>query len=199
MKLDFKYKDDNYHRYCIHCHHDITHVQQADPAFYECEQCGQRHERSVVIDPTIEWWVDQDKEYWHESAGVFIEDGKGRFLFFERAIFPFALTVPSGHVDKGETANVAAKREVEEETGITLASLREVAVDDIWGDQCRRGADVHRWHAFVAQTPSTFTLELNHEGLRPAWLTLDEAMALHPIVPVRYMIEHYGSSISSLL
>jgi len=199
VKLDFKWSNDGkYHQYCEHCHAEaISRIQVGEKTFYACSSCNGRYDRSIVIDPAIVWWVDDANEYWHESAGVFIRNKDNRFLFFERVIFPFALTIPSGHVDAGEDAAEAAKREVAEEVGIAVKSLRKVAVHDVWGDQCRRGADVHRWHAYVTDSTEPTSPVLNNEGLRPRWLTLDEAVASDVIIPVRYMIENYKERIIS--
>ncbi len=49
---------------------------------------------------------------------MFVRNPEGKFLFFERTIFPFAFTVPAGHVDAGEEPDIAALRELEEEVGL---------------------------------------------------------------------------------
>ncbi|MCA9331414.1 NUDIX hydrolase [Candidatus Saccharibacteria bacterium] len=197
VKLDFEWKDDGqYHQYCEKCHAEtISRVKDGERTQYACSSCNGRYDRSIVVDPGLVWWVDEEQNYWHESAGVFIRNDNSEFLFFDRIIFPFSLTIPSGHVDKGEDAMTAAKREVSEEVGLTVENIREVAVADVWGDQCRRGADVHRWHAFVADLPSDAGISLNHEGLNPQWKTLDEAIASDIITPVRYMIDNYKQQI----
>ncbi len=193
MKLNFDRKSDNeYHQYCIHCHKEtIKPVQQDYKTLYECGNCHDTYDRSIVIDPAIKWWVDETDEYWHESAGMFIKDSLGRFLFFERTIFPFALTVPSGHVDVGEDALHAASREVFEEIGIKPNAVQKIATEKILDDSCRRGADAHLWHAFSGNIDSENDIKLNHEGLYPQWLTIDEALSRDIISPVRYILKHH--------
>lgn len=146
-----------------------------------------------MIDPAVTWWVADDGEYWHESEGVFIRNPEGKFLFFERRIFPFALTVPSGHVDAGEDAATAAYRETEEEVGMKADRLAEVATEDIIGDSCRRGADAHRWHAYLLELDQTIDIDAKEkeEGDRPVWLTLDEAVENNLTYPVKYIISKY--------
>ncbi|MBE1469148.1 NUDIX domain-containing protein [Kibdelosporangium phytohabitans] len=57
----------------------------------------------------MSWRVPEGGEYWHESAGVSVCDPGGRFLFFERTVFPVsALTVAAGHVGSGESPEQAA-------------------------------------------------------------------------------------------
>jgi len=145
MKLNFKWDDDdNYHQYCMECHSEtINRVYKNGKTFYKCSTCDKIHERSIVIDPAIKWRVASDGEYWHESAGVFIRSNEGKFLFFERTIFPFVHTVPSGHVDSGEDEYSAAKRECVEEVDIKPGdNLYHLASEDIAGDSCRRGGQM---------------------------------------------------------
>lgn len=201
MKLNFDWKDDGqYHQYCINCHAEtIERVYEDDKTYYFCSTCKQRNERSIVIDPAVKWWVADDGEYWHESEGVFVRNPEGKFLFFERLIFPFALTVPSGHVDAGEDALTAARRETNEEVGIKADKLTEIATEDIVGDSCRRGADVHQWHAYLLALDKNIDIEVKEkeEGGKPVWLTLDEALQKTLIYPVKYIINNFHNDLTS--
>ena len=177
----------------------VERVYEDGKTYYFCSTCKQRHERSIVIDPAIKWWVADDGEYWHESEGTFIRNPAGQFLFFERIIFPFALTVPSGHVDASEEPLAAALRETEEEVGIKAGNLIEIATEDIIGDSCRRGADVHRWHAYLLPLSASVDAEVKEkqEGQRPTWITLDEALKKDLIYPVKYIINHYRRELAT--
>jgi ADP-ribose pyrophosphatase YjhB (NUDIX family) len=200
VRLDFEWVDDGrYHQYCVGCHAEAVSrgFDGAGRTFYLCGSCGGRHERSIVLDPGGVWWVGPDGEYWHESAGVFVLDRAGRLLLFERTIYPFALTVPSGHVDTGEEPAAAAGRELKEEVGLSAARLVPVACEDIVGDSCRRGSDAHRWHAFGCRVDAV-EVTVAEEGHRPVWLTVAEALAADPVVPVRHMLSRYGSRLADL-
>jgi ADP-ribose pyrophosphatase YjhB (NUDIX family) len=105
---------------------------------------------------------------------VFVREPQGRFLFFRRTGFPFAFTVPSGHVNVGEEAASAASREVLEETGIRTEALVALGVHDLVGDSCWRGSDAHRWHAFLATAPRVASVAVLEEGECARWLTLGE-------------------------
>jgi 8-oxo-dGTP pyrophosphatase MutT (NUDIX family) len=143
----------------------------------------------------VTWWVADDGEYWHETAGVFVRDGD-RFLFFERTMFPVAaLTVPAGHVDAGESPERAALRELHEEAGWRAPGVRHIVTEDIPGDSCRRGSDAHRWHAYLTDFDPAARVRLNEEGVNPRWLTLDEALTGDLTVPVRYLVERYRESL----
>ncbi|MHB1864809.1 MAG: NUDIX hydrolase [Candidatus Saccharimonadales bacterium] len=142
--------------------------------------------------------MNKDKEYWHESEGVFVRNPEGKYLFFERLIFPFAITIPSGHLDTGESASIAARREIKEEVGIEAKELIHIATEDIIGDSCRRGADAHRWHAFLLPLNKKLDIEVKEkdEGRKPVWLTLDQALQQDLIYSVRYIIANFSSSLS---
>lgn len=193
MKLNFDWKDDGkLHKYCMHCHAEtVERFYEDSRTYYFCNTCKMRHERSIVIDPAINWWIADDGEYWHESGGVFVRNPEGKFLFFERVIFPFAMTIPAGHVDTGEDPLTAELREVEEEVGYKAKELVFIATEDVMGDSCRRGSDAHRWHAYLLPLEHDIAVRLADEGEKPVWLTLDEALGKDLTYPVRYYIEHY--------
>jgi 8-oxo-dGTP pyrophosphatase MutT (NUDIX family) len=187
--------DGQEHQYCWGCRAEgVSWLRINGRSMYDCVACGLRSDRSVVIDPAVRWWIGSDGEYWHESAGVFVCRGDGRFLFFERIDFPVCWTVPAGHVDTGEASNVAAARELLEEVGLAVApaELVHVGTDDIVGDSCRRGSDAHRWHAYLADVDID-DVRVREEGHRPTWLTLDEALEHELSVPVRHMLTRYAA------
>jgi ADP-ribose pyrophosphatase len=201
MKLNFDWKNDGkLHQYCMHCHAEtVERIFENDKTFYLCRTCQKRHERSIVIDPGVEWWIGEDGEYWHESAGVFIRNSEGKFLFYERLMFPFAITVPAGHIDTGEDPLTTARRETTEEVGYKAETFIEIGTDDIVGDSCRRGSDAHRWHTYLVPTGKVLDLEVTEkdEGHKPMWLTLDEALTKDLTYPVRYLIEKYRDKLTA--
>lgn len=193
MKLDFPYANDGfYHQYCIDCKSEtINRLYREGLTFYHCRTCGIENERSIVIDPVVKWWLDTDLEYWHESAGVFVRNKQWEYLFFKRTIFPFSLTVPSGHVDVGESPFESAKRELEEEIGLRTDSLVYIGTEDIKGDSCRRGADAHRWSAYLAHYEHTPKIKILEEGNSPVWLSYENAIGQDLTYPVKYMLKQY--------
>jgi hypothetical protein len=68
---------------------------------YHCLTCGHTNNRAIYF-YKHKVWQDKVGELWHESAGVFVRNRQGKYLFFQRTEFPFALTIPAGHVDKKE-------------------------------------------------------------------------------------------------
>lgn len=180
-------------QYCIYCFSQkVERTVQNGLTYYYCGSCGRVAERSLVIDNGIVWWIDKKtNEYWHESVGVFVFNSENKALFFERTIYPFAFAIPAGHLDTGENAKIMVKRELREETGIESDNVKLFCKENVIGDKCRRGADNHRWHLYITKIESFDNVKINDEGIKPIWLTLDEALKKDLVYPVRYFIEKY--------
>ena len=163
-----------------------------------CDDCHNTSPRLIVIDPKTVWWVDEaTKEYWHESVGVFVFNAENKALFFERTIYPFAFAIPAGHLDTGEDAETAVKRELQEEAGIKTNGVKLFSEEEVIGDECRRGADNHRWHLYTTRVENVGEVKINDEGIKPVWLTLDEALQKELVYPVKYFIEKYRDTLLS--
>ena len=199
MRLEFTPPaDGEAHTYCWHCQREGVEASIASGRLMHiCPACERANPRALVIDPAINWWLDSTREYWHETAGVFVGNGNGEFLFFERIKYPFGLTVPAGHVDANEAHRHTARRELGEEVGIWLKQrqLHFVATSNIRGDKCRRGSDDHRWHVYATRVPHSISIEVNTEGVRPVWLTLDVALTCDLTFATRYVIAHHATAI----
>lgn len=201
MKLTFEPPNDGQlHAYCLSCGHDgQDEIRQQDRQLFRCRGCGHIHPRALVIDPQVLWSRTPSGEYKHSVAGVFLANLEGNFLFFRRTKFPFAITVPAGHVAPGESTVDTAIRELREETGVSIQSLKRVDIVDIPGDQCRRGADTHTWDIYVAQSPDQLVIELGDEGADYAWLTLDQALDRPLTYAVRYVITRYAAKLHRMV
>jgi len=202
MKLDLLLlRVNTYGEYCLYCHAEaVTWIVVDGRKRCTCASCGREAERALIVDPRICWWTDADGEYWHESAGVFVRDRHARFLFFQRTAFPYSLTVPAGHVERGEQPRGAAARELWEEVGFRVPNedLQLVADEYLKGDVCRRGSDAHRWHAYLleADEPREAGAErevtVNEEGEAPVWLTLDQARSYQTTFAVERIIDRHS-------
>ena len=187
-------------QYCISCSANaVERIFKEARTYYRCAVCGAISDRSLVIDGSINWWVDTERTYWHESAGVIVVDDAQRILCMFRKIFPFAYTIPAGHVDKGEHAKSAARRELMEETGIDLdafAPLESVANVDIATDPCRRGADHHRWHLFRYKIGIAPTIALSDEVESVRWCTISELQTMTSLtLPLQLFVKEFGSKL----
>src|SRR5919202_5708401 len=165
MKLRFTPPNDGkIHIYCEFCRREAIH-EMGGKQNYRCRWCEQTSARALVIDPNVRYWVEADGEYCHVNSGVFLVNAEGKFLFFERVKYPAGLTIPAGHVETKEDIDQAAARELFEEVSVLLQpkQLTYIAEETIPNDKCHRGADVHRWHMFVATLPQDATVKVGKQ------------------------------------
>ena len=199
MKLGKTPTDGKLHAYCIRCRRETIRERsdRGRPA-YHCLNCNAVSPRALIIDPAISWWLGDDGEYWHETAGTFVRNLRDEFLFFERVKYPFGLTIPAGHVDRSESPVDAARRELFEEAGfgLPLRAFKLVVFEKMLGDECYRGSDAHRWNAYVARMRSNATVKVNtRESVRPRWLTLEQALRSNPTFALRSLITRHAGNI----
>lgn len=82
--------------------------------------------------------------------------------------------LPSGGVERGETAAAAAARELREETGLRT-DVRALELELSYEDGKRGRVRVD---AFAAEAPAGWEPELEAEHVERRWCTLEEALAL---------------------
>lgn len=109
----------------------------------------------------------------HEVAIVVLTDRAGRVLMQHRGpdagVEPGRWTPPGGHLEPGEDAMTAARRELLEETGLTAVLQLGRVVEQVGAD----GAGV-RFHVFTGHTDARQEDVILGEGLAMRFLTLDE-------------------------
>ena len=183
--------------YCLKCLKiGVSRTISDGKTYYRCEACGAVLDRRLVIDDRIVWWLAEDRTYWHESVGVVVIC-EGKILCMMRQIFPFAFTIPAGHLDTGEEPEIAAGRELFEETGISVEyPLEHLGDFDISGDSCRRGSDDHRWHLYRYRLEVLPEIKLDDESSKSVWVNLDELRSLDPVTyPLSVIIGRYGADL----
>jgi 8-oxo-dGTP pyrophosphatase MutT (NUDIX family) len=206
MKILFSLPPDDgeYHGLCMTCHQDGVIRFKDDEGFikFRCPHCQAVNDRYIHIgykpDDGV-WWIDDAKELWHESAGVFVRRPDGKYLFFERIAYPLGYTIPAGHVDRQDLSPATtAIRELKEETGITAPSVTQIDEADIEGDKCIGGADSHKWSVFLATLTRDTDISIeDSEGRKPVWLTLEEASERELPFAIRFIIDHFGAKINA--
>ncbi len=97
-------------KHCPRC--AAPRQSEADAVRFVCETCGFVYYYNVAV-----------------SSAVLILDASGHALFIRRARDPGRnkLALPGGFIDRGETAEAAAMREVREEAGVKLSRVEFLA------------------------------------------------------------------------
>jgi 8-oxo-dGTP pyrophosphatase MutT (NUDIX family) len=200
MIINFPINELSYSEYCPSCHaEDSTIVTiEADRKVFICNICKTHNERLIIIDPKLHWWLDEEKRYCHESAGILLVDPAQRILFYELTKFPYGCTAPAGHVDRGETALAAVIREAQEEVGVDLIAPKLVTEAMIHGDSCRRGSDDHAWSLYmekVTQDVADIVSVDVHEGQKPRWVDIDEVASIEMPYAMKFLFNDYRDPI----
>lgn len=185
-------------QYCLRCFSGpVERIYRNELTYYECNACRQVSERSLIINDKITWWVDERRNYWHESVGVVVVDKNDKVLCMLRKIFPFAYSIPAGHLDKGENPEVAALRELKEETGIKIDhGIELIGEFDLLKDSCRRGSDHHRWHLYRLKITNQPTIKLCDESSIAKWHSFDELKKLdNATYPLAFIVNKFEKSL----
>lgn len=194
MKIDFQIpKDGKRHRYCQNCHSErVKDILVDGKKFFLCGSCGKSYDRIIDLDPKIVWWIDSStKELWNESVAVFVISEDQKILLIERTLYPYGLTIASGHLDSGEDPKTGASRELKEETSINTDELELIFEGGI-KDVCLRGADYHFWHLYRLQLKKVTKIVTDiEEGKNPKWFSINEIDFEKLVPPVRYFLQNY--------
>ena len=83
----------------------------------------------------------------HYSVGALITQN-GKYLMIDRTSPPLGFACIAGHIDDGEEEVQALKREIKEESGLTVRDLKLLFKEKIDWNWCKRGIKVHYWSLF---------------------------------------------------
>lgn len=108
-----------------------------------------------------------------------------------------AWSLPKGHIEEGETPEVAAIREVFEETGITGRILGSLGTIDFWfmADTYRIHKTVHH---FVLEAQDRVLSDADAEVAEVAWVPLDEVAARLRYADERRLVDRMQAILVSL-
>lgn len=107
------------------------------------------------------------------AGGIVVDKGK---ILFTRLTHVGKITFPKGHIEAGETPEVAALREFTEETGFRdvkiIKKLGMVTKPSIERDGTRVTKDIHLYLMKITGDSKSIPEE------ETVWLTIDEALPL---------------------
>lgn len=87
--------------------------------------------------------------------------------------------LPKGLIDKGETPEIAALREVREETGIETDLIEKIETIEYWyyGNSHGKRVRFHKFvHFYLLKYRSGDTQDHDHEVMEARWFELDKAI-----------------------
>jgi putative (di)nucleoside polyphosphate hydrolase len=128
-----------------------------------------------------------DEETFRAGVGMVVVDPDGRVLALERVDIAGAWQMPQGGLQRGETVEAAAWRELAEETGlgprqVTLEDVCELWVGYELPNEYRKPktgrGQTHRWLLFrlLAQREVP-DLPADSEFRRAQWMTIDDLIS----------------------
>lgn len=103
----------------------------------------------------------------------------GKLLLIERKVFPFNYAFPAGHVDKDETYEQAATRELKEEVGLEAADITLIAEGRVENPCSRPGGTWHSWK-FYKIVATGEVLRSEQETKQAVWCSKAEINNLPP-------------------
>jgi ADP-ribose pyrophosphatase YjhB (NUDIX family)/predicted enzyme related to lactoylglutathione lyase len=122
-----------------------------------------------------------EQRYPEPTVGALIFDPAGRLFLLRSHKWTGRFVVPGGHVELGETLEAALRREVAEETGLTISDIHFIAVQEFVYDPAFWRPRHFIFFDYACRTGET-EVRLNDEAQEYVWVTVEEALAL-PIEP----------------
>ncbi|HDQ73645.1 MAG TPA: NUDIX domain-containing protein [Chloroflexi bacterium] len=131
------------------------------------------------------------QHYPEPTVGGLIFNRAGKALLLRSHKWHDRYSVPGGHIELGETMEQALRREIEEETGLTVYDIEQTLTQEFIFDEAFYEQRHFIFFDFLCQTDAAEdAVVLNAESEAYVWVTLEEALAL-PLEPyTRILIEH---------
>lgn len=109
-----------------------------------------------------------------KSAGMLVvNDGKYLLLLYDAGHWDF----PKGHIEKDESSEQAALRELKEETGISDAEILPGFAENIHYFFKKEGKLISKEVVFFVATTKTSAVKLSFEHKDFIWLPFNDALA----------------------
>jgi nucleoside triphosphatase len=121
------------------------------------------------------------QHYPEPTVGALIFDPAGRLFLMRSHKWGGRYVVPGGHVELGETLEAALRREIAEETGLTIHEPRFVCLQEFVYDPAFWQPRHFIFFDYACRSDET-DVRLNDEAEEYVWALVDEALRL-PIEP----------------
>lgn len=118
-----------------------------------------------------------DQNYPEPTAGALIFNTKGEIFLMKSHKWKGNYVMPGGHIEVGETAREALKREVKEETGLDIHDIEFICYQDFLFDDVFWEDKHFIFLDFACKTDSE-EVELNREGEEYLWVKPEKALEL---------------------
>ncbi len=131
-----------------------------------------------------------DQKFPEPTVGVFVFNPQGELLLLRSHKWPGAYVVPGGHVELGERLEEAARREVREETGLSVNDLEFINFQEFIYDPAFWKPKHFIFFDFAARTEDT-RVTLNDEAESHIWIDPVKALDLPLDRYTRRSVEMY--------
>ena len=118
-----------------------------------------------------------ESRYPEPTAGALIQDPEGRILLLKSHKFNDRYAIPGGHIELGETAEEALRREIREETGLEIHDVEFLLYQDFVYDDAFWKKKHFIFLDFICRSDCT-EVEINEEAQDYVWSAPEDALAL---------------------
>jgi 8-oxo-dGTP pyrophosphatase MutT (NUDIX family) len=146
------------------------------------EKSKQYSQVVIFSDDLDKLWADFQGIYKHiEAAGGVVYNQKNEVLFIFRRDF---WDLPKGKIDKGETPEIAAIREIQEETGLNIVTFRSKKAYNTYHTYIHKEKRVlKKTYWYACETPELELVPQTTEDIEKAvWIDLKSFLMEKPII-----------------
>ena len=120
--------------------------------------------------------IASDGQLLHYSVGAIVKKND-KYLLIDRVNIPLGFAGLAGHIDDDEPPEVAIKREVMEESGLSVSSCKILFEEEILWNYCS-SAKAHKWWLYECEVQGTIA-QNKVETKSIGWYTKEEIKNLN--------------------
>ena len=118
-----------------------------------------------------------EQAYPEPTVGALVFNPEGKLLLLRSHKWNNRLVIPGGHIETGETAEDALKREIMEETGLEISDIKFIMYHDFVFEDLYWKRKHFVFLDFSCRTGSS-DVKLNHEAQGHVWVLPEEALKM---------------------